>query len=148
MLETSNKSIGNQFEQDLARLLADAGFWVHVLQQNKAGQPADLIVAKGRYATLIDCKVISTEKGFPLSRVEENQKLSMASFCKRTGTPCWFAFRLPDGDIQFMSAAALDCFASSDVKRIPNDDIWIIGIPLCEWISYAEIAGREDGDEC
>lgn len=144
MLETSNKSIGNQFEQDLARLLADAGFWVHVLQQNKAGQPADLIVAKGRYATLIDCKVISTEKGFPLSRVEENQKLAMASFYKRTGTPCWFAFRLPDGDIRFLSAETACCFKT----RILNDDIRLIGFPLNEWISYAEIAGMEAGEEC
>lgn len=144
MLETSNKSIGNQFEQDLARLLADAGFWVHVLQQNKAGQPADLIVAKGRYATLIDCKVISTDAGFPLSRVEENQKLSMASFYKHTGAPCWFAFRLPDGDIRFISAETVCCFKT----RILNDDIQLIGFPLNEWISYAEIAGREDGDEC
>lgn len=140
----SNKSIGNQFEQDLAKMLADAGFWVHVLQQNKAGQPADLIVAKGRYATLIDCKVISTENGFPLSRVEENQKLAMASFCKRTGIPCWFAFRLPGRDIRFISAETVCCFKT----RISNDDIQLIGFPLNEWISYAEIAGREAGDEC
>lgn len=125
-------------------MLANAGFWVHVVQQNKAGQPADLIVAKGRYTTLIDCKVISTDAGFPLSRVEENQKLSMASFYKHTGTPCWFAFRLPDGDIRFLSTESVGCFE----KCISNSDIRIVGFPLDEWISYAEIAGREAGEEC
>ena len=43
--KTDNRSVGGRFEQELARKLADAGFWVHVLQQNKAGQPADIIVA-------------------------------------------------------------------------------------------------------
>ena len=43
MPSNNNKTSGNRFEQDFANLLAEHGFWAHVMQQNKAGQPADII---------------------------------------------------------------------------------------------------------
>ena len=85
MTKTDNRTIGGKFEQDLSHILAENGFWVHVMQQNKAGQPADLIAVKGRYHTLIDCKVISDENGFPFERVEENQKYAMYWWMRRLG---------------------------------------------------------------
>ena len=103
-MTTSNRASGNRFEQELAEILAENGFWVHLLQQNKAGQPADIIAIKRSYATLIDCKVISTRKGFPLSRVEENQRFAMTRFTERTGNPCWFAVRFPDGKVHMISS--------------------------------------------
>ena len=43
----SNKKLGNKFENEFADILADEfGFWVHLLNQNKSGQPADIIAVK------------------------------------------------------------------------------------------------------
>ena len=76
-MSQSNKKIGNDFEREFAELLFEHGFWVHVFAQNKDGQPADIIAVKNKKAYLIDCKVCSTKKGFDISRMEENQDLSM-----------------------------------------------------------------------
>ena len=86
----TNKKIGNDFESDFCEILFDNGFWVHNLAQNQAGQPADVIAARSGKTYLIDCKVCSV-RGFALSRMEENQDLSMEMW-KATGNgEGWFA---------------------------------------------------------
>lgn len=98
-VKTDNRSVGNRFEQKLAEILAQSGFWVHVLQQNKAGQPADIIAVRGRFHTLIDGKVVSNpEEGFPFRNIRENQRLAMKMFTQRCGELCYFAIRLPGED--------------------------------------------------
>ena len=52
-MKTDNRSNGGRFEQRLSKILSKAGFWVHVMQQNKAGQPAD-IVAMGMFTKRCD----------------------------------------------------------------------------------------------
>ena len=131
---TSNKSNGNRFEQELAERLSSYGVWVHVLQQNKAGQPADLIVCKGLYATLIDCKVISNDRGFPLRRVEENQRYAMHRFTETTGRMCWFAMKLPDESVHFLSSMAVFTLFYGSEKSISEADIRRYSIPLQKWI--------------
>ena len=95
----SNKKSGNQFETELCEILSMRGFWVHNLAQNSAGQPADVIAVKNGKAYLIDCKVCSTDKGFALSRVEENQDLAMTLWEECGNGQGWFAMRLPNGAI-------------------------------------------------
>ena len=73
----SNKKIGNDFEAELCEMLSLYGFWCHNLAVKSEGQPADVIAARNGKAYLIDCKVCSTNKGFALSRMEENQELAM-----------------------------------------------------------------------
>ena len=41
-----NKKLGNDFEQELCQILADAGYWVHNFANRKNGQPADIIAVK------------------------------------------------------------------------------------------------------
>ena len=72
----TNKKIGNDFESDFCEILFENGFWTHNLAQNASGQPADVIAARNGKTYLIDCKVCSN-RGFALSRMEENQDLSM-----------------------------------------------------------------------
>lgn len=100
---SNNKKIGNTFEQVLCELLYEKGFWVHNLAQNQSGQPADIIAAINSKPYLIDAKTCSDNK-FSLSRIEENQKLSMELWrdCKN-GTG-WFAFLI--GEEVFMMAYA------------------------------------------
>ena len=54
MPKNSNKTSGNKFEDDFSIILAKNGFWAHVMQQKKEGQPADIIAVKGKFHTLID----------------------------------------------------------------------------------------------
>ena len=138
----SNKSMGNRFEQELAQYLADAGFWVHVVQQNKAGQPADLIAAFGTYCTLIDCKVISDDNGFPLRRVEENQRYAMERFTDRTGNFCWFAMKLPDNSIHVVCSTFLFDLIDHDAKSLSDDFIRRNTFTLESWIDGVKRKGR------
>ena len=66
----SNKKLGSDFEGRFSQELFKMGFWVHLLTQNSAGQPADIIASRNGKAALIDCKVC--EKGYlRLDRVED-----------------------------------------------------------------------------
>ena len=114
----SNKSSGNKFEQDFAEFLDRNGFWCHVLQQNKSGQPADIIAVKGKYHCLIDCKEVSTGKGFVLTRAEENQRFAMKKFADRGGQICWFAVKYPDGTIRMISINSVLMAEKQGVKAI------------------------------
>ena len=71
-----NKKLGNDFEQELCQILADAGYWTHNFANRKNGQPADIIAVRSGGAYLIDAKVCSYEV-FPFKRIEETQHLAM-----------------------------------------------------------------------
>lgn len=116
--KTDNRTNGGRFEQELAKILAEHGFWCHVLQQNKAGQPADIIAVKGKFHTLIDCKVISDDKGFPFSRIEENQEQAMKMFTKKGNELCYFALRLPDNSIRMICMSRIDTLRARGHKSI------------------------------
>lgn len=88
----SNKKLGNQFEAEFAEILANEGFWVHLLAQNAAGQPADVIAVKDGEAYLIDCKVCSNGK-FPFTRIEDNQEWAMELWRDSGNDNGWFALK-------------------------------------------------------
>ena len=140
----SNRSEGNRFEQEFAQTLYNAGFWVHVMQQNRSGQPADIIAVKGRFHTLIDCKVISDERGFPFERIEENQKYSMKLFQRRCGELCYFALKLTDGSVWMLSLERMLTMKERGQKRITEEQIrngraWSAE----EWIRTASEWGKD-----
>ena len=138
MQKTDNRTTGGKFEQVMSSMLADHGFWPHVLQQNKSGQPADIIAVKGKYHTLIDCKVISDHDGFPLSRVEENQRLAMKRFMERGGECGWFALKLPDDTVWMVSITTIGFMEKQGVKSIPEklirEKLWSVE----EWLKAAD----------
>jgi Holliday junction resolvase len=90
----TNKKLGNDFEQELCEKLSEYGFWCHNMALNKSGQPADIIAVKNKIAYLIDAKVVSSPRGFTLSRVEENQDLAMDLWNERGNGQGWFAFKI------------------------------------------------------
>ena len=137
MQKTDNRSTGGRFEQDLSHTLADAGFWVHVMQQNKAGQPADIIAVIGHFHTLIDCKVISDDKGFPFERIEENQKFAMRMFHRKCCELCYFALRLPDETIWMVSMERLETLRNRGKKRLTDAEIRSQTWSLEKWIDSA-----------
>ena len=108
----SNKSMGNHFEREFCESLYDKGFWVHNLAQNASGQPADVIAARNGEAYLIDCKVCSTNKGFAISRIEDNQYLAMRVWEEKGNKSCYFAIKF-EGEIYMIPFAELRAYYGS-----------------------------------
>lgn len=131
--KTDNRSTGGLFEQELSHILADNGFWVHVMQQNKSGQPADIIAVKERFHTLIDCKVCD-QGFFSFDRIEENQKYAMKRFFSRAGELCYFALKLPDDSIRMVSLSLIEILQSRSRKRISAEDMGTDTWLLEDWM--------------
>lgn len=129
----TNKKLGNKFESFFCSLLFSNGYWVHNLAQNQSGQPADVIAAKNGTAYLIDCKVCSG-KGFPLSRVEENQDSSMSLWkaCGNGELTCLFALEY-QGEIYMLPHSALELYKGKSM--IPGEDI-VKYLPIKRWMEY------------
>lgn len=99
---TSNKRLGNKKEEYVARVLFDNGYWVHLFQQNKRGQPFDLVAIKNNIALMGDVKSCY-ENRFDFTRIEPNQYTSMelALSCGNTNVGFFLVNYL--GDIYFIS---------------------------------------------
>jgi Holliday junction resolvase len=130
----SNKKLGNSFEAELCEILSAYGFWCHNLAQNAAGQPADVIAVKNGKAYLIDCKVCSTDKGFALNRMEENQDLAMELWNECGNGQGWFAMKLPTGDIFMLPHFDIKACRHTQSHLSPGD-IFLTGKPLEKWVS-------------
>lgn len=71
---TNVKKIGDKFEQEFCEILANAGYWCHLIVPNRAGaQPFDVIAARNGIAYAFDCKTCVSNR-FSVGRIEENQK--------------------------------------------------------------------------
>ena len=141
--KTDNRTIGGKFEQELSHILAEDGFWVHVFQQNKAGQPADIIAVKGKFHTLIDCKVC--ENGFfSFDRIEENQKYAMKMFTRRSNELCYFALKLPDESIRIVSLSRLETIRNRGKKRISEKDMATETWLLEDWLESSDVWGKDE----
>lgn len=128
----SNKKNGNDFEREFAELLYNMGFWVHLLSQNQDGQPADIIAVKNKRAYLIDCKICSTRKGFDLSRMEDNQDLSMELWKDCGNGEGWFAVKL-ESQIYIIPHFTVKAFRNQQSAMSPKD-VFECGKPLDKWI--------------
>ena len=140
--KTDNRSTGNRFEQELSHLLAEHGFWVHVMQQNKAGQPADIIAVKGKFHTLIDCK--NCENGFfAFERIEDNQRSAMKMFFRKAGELCYFALKLPDGRIRIVSLERCDTLKNRGKNRISEKEMETETWNLDSWLESSKVWGED-----
>lgn len=141
--KTDNRTVGGRFEQELGEILAKNGFWVHVLQQNKSGQPADIIAIRGRFHTLIDCKVC--ENGFfSFDRIEENQKSAMKMFFRKGGELCYFALKLPDGKIRMVPLERCETIRNRGKRRISAEDMEKETWNLNDWIDSSKVWGEDE----
>jgi Holliday junction resolvase len=128
----NNKTLGNNFEQELCEKLSEYGFWVHPLNMNKAGQPADIIAVKNKIAYLIDAKVCSS-RGFALSRVEENQELAMSLWFERGNGQGWFALKVPTGEIYMIPHFCIQAHKNIQ-SMLTFNVIHELGRPLGKWV--------------
>lgn len=119
---TVNRTVGNQFEEELCGMLAEHGWWAHNMAQNQTGQPADVIAVKNNIAVLIDCKDCENNR-FPLSRIECNQEGAMTLWEARGNAYCAFAMRLNDGDIFMVDFDELSMLELHGVKSLSEKEI-------------------------
>ena len=130
-MSNSNKKIGNDFERRFCEILSEHGFWVHNFAQNQDGQPADVIAVRNNMPYLIDCKVC--EKGiFQLSRIEENQILSMQYWLDTRNDDAWFALKV-NGDIWMITYRRI-MYAKEKRSVLNTDDIYNRGVLLEDWL--------------
>lgn len=128
---TNNKKLGNTFEQEFSEELFKYGFWVHLLNQNQAGQPADVIAVRHKHALLIDCKECTNDT-FPLSRIEENQHLAMGLWKECGNGEGWFALKA-GGKIYMIPHFTMEALALE--KSVLNmADIYECGMELDRWV--------------
>ena len=138
MQKTDNRSVGTRFEAELCEILAKHGFWAHNMQQNSAGQPADIIAVRGAFHTLIDCKHIADDNGFPFSQIRENQRSAMKMFQRKCGQLCYFAFKLPDNTIWLITLERMDTLANRKKTRLTDEEIRTQTWSLESWLESSK----------
>ena len=140
-MKVINKKLGNKFEKELSEILYNAGYWVHLLNQNKNGQPADIIAVKNKKAYLIDAKVCSLEK-FAFKRVEENQRLSMQMFIECGNTTPYFALKARN-EIYMLSYKTIRDLIKQGKKQLNFAEINKYGTRLSTWLRIKEVVSNE-----
>nr|DAM74943.1 MAG TPA: hypothetical protein [Caudoviricetes sp.] len=135
-LTNDNRKVGTSFEQALCHKLSGYGFWAHNLAQNKQGQPFDVIAARNGKTYPIDCKVCEKDI-FRLERVEENQYSAMTLWRQTGNGNGWFALRLTNGEVWFLSLEDIERAALTR-KSLYWSEIKQFGISLEEWVRLCE----------
>lgn len=144
----SNKSAGSRFERAFAEQLASHWFWVHLFQDNKNGQPCDVIACRNGNTHLIDCKDCQT-RFFSLSRIEENQINAMKLFRMTGNGTGMFAIRFPDDEIYLVPYDRMEELKAAGFGRIDATVCRTQGKELSAWLTERNEEddwSKEDGD--
>ena len=127
-----NKKLGNDFEQELCQILADAGYWTHNFANRKNGQPADIIAVKNGKAYLIDAKECTREV-FPLKRMEYNQELSMGLWIECGNIEPYFALKAWNEVYMVDYTTVMDLIRKGK-KQLNLEDMNKYGTRLDTWL--------------
>ena len=79
----TNKRDGTKYENEVAKILYDNGYWVTLLTASRSGQPADIVAIKGKRFALLDAKLCKNDI-FEMYRIEPNQIRAMTMLEKRS----------------------------------------------------------------
>lgn len=141
--EMSNKSNGTAFEKEFAGLLAEHGFWAHILKDNENGQPFDVIAAKDCTALVFDCKDCKGN-GFYLRRMEDNQISAMKLWHDCGNVEGIFAVRYQDGAVFLFCISDLEAAKEDGVRYISREHAKYYGARFEAWM---ERVGRHESDD-
>jgi len=114
---------GSRAEARLRNQLANWGFWTHLLEDNKNGQPFDIIAIKNGKIFAMDSKT-SVSNRFNCSRIEDNQYSSLALIAKE-GAYTGFAIHYQDL-IYFLDYETLkEGTKSYEIEKLPRLEEYI-----------------------
>ena len=131
-MKVINKKLGNDFEQELCEVFADAGYWTHNFANRKNGQPADIIAVKNGKAYLIDAKECTREI-FPLKRMEYNQELSMGLWIECGNIEPYFALKARN-EIYMVDYTTVMNLIREGKKQLNLEDMNKYGVRLATWL--------------
>jgi len=139
----NNNQLGREFEIELSRMLFDRHYWVHRLNANKSGQPADIIAVRNGKAWLIDCKHC-VGPVFRLDRVEPNQQSAMDLWELSGNGQGWFALRF-DGEGIYMvpHISVKQAKYSGGVLSLSDIRAFHYGCTLDAWLEKNEEKGTK-----
>lgn len=126
------KKLGNDFEQELCEILADAGYWAHNFANRKNGQPADIIAVKDTTAYLIDAKACSYEI-FPFKRIEENQRNAMDLWIECGNITPFFALKARN-EVYMIPYTTINELMRKGKKQLNFEDMNKYGMRLATWL--------------
>ena len=133
-MKVINKKLGNDFEQELCQILADAGYWTHNFANRKNGQPADIIAVKNGKAYLIDAKEC-TRQMFPLKRMEYNQELSMGLWIECGNIEPYFALKARN-EVYMVDYTTVMELICKGKKQLNLEDMNKYGVRLATWLKF------------
>ena len=117
---------GRDFENQVAKELKGAGYWVLRIPQNETGQqPFDILAIKGKRILAYDAKVLSDGHRFPLDRIEDNQYNAFQLMEKKTGAEEIGLLIHTEEKIRFMDISMINTLTwlgkkSVDVNELPE----------------------------
>lgn len=135
----NNKVTGTKFERELAGILAERWFWVHLFQDNKNGQPCDVVAARNGHAYLFDCKDCQGDF-FELRRIEENQYNAMCLFEMTGNSRGKFAIRFSPEEIYLVDYWELGHLRDHGIKQLDRMDCALYGQNFWSWLDYRDQA--------
>lgn len=116
----NNKRIGTKFEKEFANLLGKKGYFVTMLtpKTHTGVQPFDLIACKNNIVYCFECKTLHSKyKRFPLSRIEENQRLSFKRLQQTGNTNYYVIINYNNQEIYKIPFAKID-FRQKNIELI------------------------------
>ena len=126
-----NKKLGNDFEQELCEILADAGYWVHNFANRKNGQPADIIAVRNERSYLIDAKDCQNDR-FEFRRIEDNQHMAMRCWEICGNNQGLFALKTSKG-VYMLTYGIVQVLEMADIKSLNMHEIEKYCIPYDRW---------------
>ena len=130
----NNKTAGSRFEKEFASILSESGFWVHLFQDNKNGQPCDVIAARNGHTYLFDCKDCQSY-AFPLRRIEENQYNAMHLFELTGNSRGKFVIRFPGRQIYMIDYWQLGMLRDKGAKQVILETCQLYGEEFTAWLN-------------
>lgn len=142
----NNKKAGTDFEREFAELMAARGFWVHMFQDNKNGQPCDVVASRNGVTYLFDCKDCKNDY-FLLSRMEENQYNAMHLFELTGNEKGKFALRFSNQRIYLIDYDLIRYLQGKGLKKIGESVCEIYASYLDTWLgNLLESTGDKNAD--
>lgn len=131
-MRLNNKKAGTDFEYQFAHILSEHGFWVHRMQDNRNGQPFDVIAARQGTTYVFDCKDCKNDT-FPLSRIEENQYNAMTLWQRCGNQEGLFVMNTSKG-VRILSLEILMFLKERKMKVVNKNDLLWYSTPLKDWL--------------